>query len=515
MNKMAQNIQHGACILVVFGATGDLTHRRLMPALYDLEFKNLLHRDFKVISFARREKSHELYRNEILNSIRKFSKRKLNEDAWQRLSKKIYYYQSEFQDYDGYKKLNEFIESISNEKSKNCNRIFYLATSSEFFEVIVHNLKKAGLAFKSDGHHAYNRVVFEKPFGRDLNSAKKLNGIIRKAFNENQIFRIDHYLAKELVQNLLVLRFANSIFDPLWNKKYIDHVQITVAEDFGVETRGAYYDKAGALRDIMQNHMMQLVSLVAMEPPASLDTEDIREEKVRVLRSIETFSAKDVYNISARGQYDSGTADNKRTKAYRDEEGVAKNSQTETFAALKLKIGNMRWAEVPFYLRTGKRLKERVAEISIIFKQNPSALFHEKLKNLDLNMLIIRIQPEEGISLQFNAKVPGAKMIIEPVRMDFCHECKFGPNTPEAYEKLLYNVMIGDSTLFTRWDEVECSWRIIDVIAKAWAGKKQVPKYKPGSWGPKEADNLIEKDSRKWIEPQKPSYSVLLNNSKE
>ena len=276
----------------------------------------------------------------------------------------------EFQDFADYKKLNKFIESIGNEKSKNCNKVFYLAVLSEFFEVIVNNLKKVGLAFKGTKIKSYNRVVFEKPFGHDLKSAKQLNDKISHVFNENQIFRIDHYLAKELVQNLLILRFANSIFEPLWNKKYIDHVQITVAEDLGVETRGGYYDKSGALRDIMQNHMLQLVALVAMELPVSLNSDDIREEKVKVLRSIETFSIKEVYNITVRGQYDAGSINNKKVKAYRGEEGVSKNSSIETFAALKIKVDNLRWSGIPFYLRTGKRLKERVAEISIVFKSN-------------------------------------------------------------------------------------------------------------------------------------------------
>jgi len=513
---MQQNKSHTACTLVIFGATGDLTHRKLMPAFYDLEFKNALHKDFKVIGFARRNKSNESYREEILNSIKKFSKMKINEEVWKRLEKKIYYHQSEFYDFNGYKKLDKFMGAIAGEKSKNCNKVFYLAAASEFFEVIVNNLKKAGLAFKSDEGDAYNRVVFEKPFGRDLKSAKKLNGIIRGVFNENQIFRIDHYLAKELVQNLLVLRFANSIFEPLWNKKYIDHVQITVAEELGVDARGGYYDKSGALRDIMQNHMLQLITLVAMELPVSLNADDIRQEKVKVLRSIEPFSVKDVKNLAVRGQYDSGKINNEKIKSYRNEVGVAKNSHTETFAALKLKIDNLRWSGVPFYMRTGKRLNERVAEISIVFKKTPSVLFHQHMEGLDPNMLIIRIQPDEGISLQFNAKIPGPRMLIEPVRMDFCHECKFGPNSPEAYERLIHDVMVGGSTLFTRWDEVEYSWKIIDIIQKAWKKKKiKLPNYNPGSWGPKEADNLIQKDGRKWIKPEKPIYSELLNNNKK
>ena len=492
------------CVIIIFGATGDLTNRKLLPALYKLELDNLLHKDTKIVAFARKPKSNEQFRKEALASTKKFSKLRVNHDIGKKLASKVFYHQSEFQDAEGYNKLRNLIKKRCT-KNAECNKIFYLATPPGFFGAIIDNLKISGLNESS----GWSRVVFEKPFGHDLGSAKNLNETIKKDFNENQIYRIDHYLGKELVQNLLVLRFANSIFDPLWNKKYIDHVQITVAEEFGVETRGNYYDKAGALRDMVQNHMMQLVALTAMEPCVKLDADDIREEKVKVLRSIRPFASKDVDEISVRGQYVSGTVKNKKVKAYKDEENVAKNSDTETFVALKLNIDNWRWANVPFYLRTGKMLKERVAEINIVFKHNPEVLFSSNASGIEPNMLIIRIQPEEGISLQFAAKVPGRKMAIDNVRMDFCHECRFGPNTPDAYERLLYDAIAGDQTLFTSWDMVEHSWELADKISKGWKLGK-ISYYKPGTWGPKEADKLIEKDGRKWYEPQKPYYSELL-----
>ena len=499
------------CIIILFGATGDLTNRKLLPALYELESENLLHKESKIVAFARRPKNDNLFKNDVFNSIKKFSKfKKIDESIWSRLKNKIHYNMSEFYNLNDYKKLKSLIKKLCSKSSEKCNKLFYLAVPPEHFETIINNIKKSGLAA---GNSSFNRIVFEKPFGHDLKSAKKLNKTIKKAFKENQIYRIDHYLGKELVQNLLVLRFANSIFDPIWNKKYIDNVQITVAEDLGVETRGNYYDKAGALRDILQNHMMQLLALTAMEPPVSLDADDIREEKVKVLRSIHPFSIKDVKDIAVRGQYSSGTINSKKIKAYKNEENVNKNSRTETFVALKLKIDNWRWANVPFYMRTGKRLNKRVAKITLVFKQNPCILFYKHSKETAPNMLIIRIQPEEGISLQFSAKVPGRKMIIDSVRMDFCHECKFGPNTPKAYERLIHSAIAGDQTLFTRWDEVEHSWEIVDKIAEAWKKSKKIPQYKPGTWGPKESDELIKKDGRKWAKPLTPMYSALLDKS--
>ena len=494
------------CAIIIFGATGDLTNRKLFPAFYKLEFDGLLHKDTKIIAFARKPKSNDKFRKDALASTKKFSKLRIKDDVWKKLASKIFYNQSEFQDIKGYHKLKSLITKICT-KNAECNKIFYLAAPPGFFAAIIENLKKSGLN-ESTG---WSRVVFEKPFGHDLNSARKLNEVIKKDFNENQIYRIDHYLGKELVQNLLVLRFANSIFDPLWNRKYIDHVQITVAEDLGVETRGHYYDKAGALRDMVQSHMMQLVALTAMEPCAKLDADSIREEKVKALKSIRPFASKEVDEISVRGQYTSGIANSKKVKAYRDEEKVAKNSSTETFVALKMNIDNWRWDNVPFYLRTGKRMKEMVAEINIVFKQNIGILFSNNASGIEPNMLVIRIQPEEGISLQFAAKTPGRKMAIENVRMDFCHECRFGPNTPDAYERLLYDIIIGDQTLFTSWGMVEHSWDLMDKISEGWRRGK-VLYYEPGSWGPKEADELIEKDGRRWYEPQKPYYSALLNN---
>jgi len=504
-NKMENKIE--PCLIIIFGATGDLTNRKLLPAFYKLEFENLLHKDSKIIAFARKEKSNEQFRKEALKAINTFSKFKVDNKVWKKLENKIFYHQSEFQDIKGFNRLKELIKKICT-KTTSCNKVFYLSAAPGFFGAIINNLKKSGLTASS----GWSRVVFEKPFGQDLKSAKKLNESIKNVFKEKQIYRIDHYVGKELVQNLLVLRFANSIFEPIWNKKYIDHVQITVAEDIGVETRGNYYEKSGALRDIIQNHMLQLVALTAMEPSVTLDAEDIREEKVKVLRSIRPLTTKDIGKMTVHGQYGSGVVNNKKVKAYRDEDKVNKKSNTETFAALKLNIDNLRWSNVPFYLRTGKRLKERVAEINIVFKQNPGILFSQHVKHIEPNMLIVRIQPEEGISLQFSAKVPGKKMIIDNVRMDFCHECKFGPNTPDAYERLLYDIMIGDQTLFTSWEMVEHSWEIVDKIAKAWK-KGKVANYAAGSWGPKNADALIEKDKRKWYAPQKTIYSTFLQNN--
>ena len=500
------------CAIIIFGATGDLTSRKLLPAFYKLEFESLLHKESRIIAFARKEKSNKDFRKDALESIKKFSKTKVKDDVWESLASKIFYHKSEFQDINGYKSLKKLIERILPKKAGNCNRIFYLATSPSFFEAIIGSLKRSGL---SSGK-GWSRIVFEKPFGHGLESARKLTTTIRKAFDEKQIYRIDHYLGKELVQNLLVLRFANSIFDPVWNKKYIDHVQITVAEDMGVGSRGDYYDKAGALRDMVQNHMMQLLTLVAMEPPVSLDAEDVREEKVKVLRSIRLFSEKDAKNIAVIGQYGPGIINNEKVKSYRQEDKVAKKSNTETFVALKLNIENLRWAGVPFYLRTGKRLKERVAEIAIVFKQNPGILFSGHVANVEPNMLIVRIQPAEGISLQFSAKVPGRKMSVDSVRMDFCHECTFGPNTPDAYERLIYDIIIGDQTLFARWDEAEHAWRVVDKISEAWKKRRKVSIYDAGAWGPKEADKLIKKDGRNWYEPKTPIYTALLQgNSKQ
>ena len=495
------------CILSIFGATGDLTHRKLLPALYFLEKERHLKKGFKVVCIARKPKTHNEFRKEVAESIKNFSRIKVNDDVLNRFLSRIYYHQLEFSNSENYSRLKKFLEYISGDICSRCEKIFYLAVPSQLFSIVINNLKKYGLAKRKSSSKAYNRVMFEKPFGHDLNSAKKLNKAITSVFDEKQIYRIDHYMAKELVQNLLVLRFANSIFEPLWNRKYIDHVQITVAETLGVESRASYYDNAGALRDVMQNHMMQLLTLVAMEAPKSFNADDVRDKKIKVLKSIKKFSESKVKKIAVMGQYVKGTIDGKETVSYKDEQGMRKNSTTETYMALKLELNSSMWRGVPFYLRTGKRLKERTTEIVIVYKKAPSGLF-SKL-NPNSNMLIVRVQPYEGITLQFNAKVPGKKVTIDSVDMDFCHECKFGPNSPEAYERLLYDVTIGDQTLFTGWHEVENAWKIFYVLMEAFKGAKPF-EYKAGTWGPEEADRLIEKDGREWIEPKKPGYAELL-----
>lgn len=493
------------CILSIFGATGDLASRKLLPALYYLEREGLLKKDFRVICIARRQKTNEECKKDAEESIKKFSRVKINEDVLSKFVSRISYQKLEFSSIEDYANLKELMGKIAHKECSKCERIFYLAVPSGFFKVIVNNLRAAGLAKRQSSMEAYNRIMFEKPFGLDLISAKELNKSITKVFDEKQIYRIDHYMAKELVQNLLVLRFANSIFEPLWNKIYIDHVQITVAETLGVERRADYYDQAGALRDVMQNHMMQLLTLVAMEAPKSFSADDIRDKKIKVLKSVTKFSRRKLGKIAVTGQYANGAIDGKEVVSYKDENGIKKDSTTETYMALKLGIGNKMWRNVPFYLRTGKRLRERATEIVIAYKETPSRLF----ANPATNKLIVRVQPYEGITLQFNAKVPGKKVIVDSVDMDFCHECKFGQNSPEAYERLLYDVMADDQTLFTSWKEVESAWKIFDVMIEELKGKKPF-EYSAGTWGPAEADNLIKKDGREWIEPKKPAYAELL-----
>lgn len=497
------------CILSIFGATGDLTQRKLLPALYYLEKENHLNQNFRVICIARKEKTREDYRKEASGSIRHFSRAKIDEAILERLISRIYYIQLDFSDSEGYSRLRNFMEDISGINSSDCGMIFYLAVPSSLFGTIIGNLKQHGLAKKQRSSKAYSRIMFEKPFGNDLSSAVRLNNTITKVFHEKQIYRIDHYMAKELVQNLLVLRFANSIFEPLWNKKYIDHVQITVAETIGVGSRADYYENAGALRDMLQNHMMQLLALVAMEAPKSINAEDISDKKVKVLRSIRKLTKKDAEKSCVLGQYGSGVIGGKNVSAYTQESGVNPLSNTETYAALKLGISNKMWKNVPFYLRTGKRLKDKSTEIAVIYKKVPRGLFSKQ--NPGSNHLVIRVQPYEGITLQFNAKVPGNKVIIDDVGMDFCHECTFGSNSPEAYERLLYDIMAGDQTLFTRWNEVESAWKIVDPLIK-FSKDLKLSKYDSGTWGPLEADKLIEKDNRRWIEPKKPAYAELLDN---
>ena len=496
------------CIFSIFGATGDLTHRKLLPALYFLEQEGRLKETFRIICIARKEKTNLEFLEEASDAIRKFSRIKVQDEILKKLESKILYHKIDFSSKNDYKSLKSVIEKISGGTCNACERIFYLAIPSELIGVVVDNLKSAGLAGRQRNGKPYNRIMFEKPFGYNLKSAIELNKAVTDVFDEKQIYRIDHYMAKELVQNLLVLRFANSIFEPLWNKEYIDHIQITVAETLGLEHRGSYYDLAGALRDVIQNHMMHLLTLVGMESPKTIGADDVKNEKVKVLKSISKLRAGDLTKKIVIGQYSSGIVGDKKIDAYREEPEVDKKSCTETYAALKIEINNRMWKGVPFYLRTGKRLKDRSTEIVIVYKHVPFGLFAKS--NPEKNMMVIRVQPYEGITLQFNAKVPGNKVIIDNVEMDFCHECKFGPNSPEAYERLLYDVMVGDQTLFTRWDEVENAWKMLDVILKNF-NKLKLHMYPAGSWGPSEANELIGRDDRKWIEPKRPSYANQLD----
>jgi glucose-6-phosphate 1-dehydrogenase len=500
------------CALVIFGATGDLTHRKLVPALYNLAHEGELPSSFAIVGFARRPKTNEEFRAELQQGVEQFSrfspvnpaKGGVNPAVWKSLAQGIYYHRSEFADDKGYDSLGKLLEKIDGTHGTGGNRLFYLATAPTDFAQIIQKLGARGLVHRGGSSHLSQRIVVEKPFGRSLDTARELNHELVDVFDEHQIFRIDHYLGKETVQNILAMRFANEIFEPLWNQKYIDHVQITVAESIGVEGRGAYYDKTGALRDMVQNHMMQLLSLVAMEPPDSLEAEDIRDEKVKVLRTIRPIAPAEARQFTLRGQYDRGSIAGKPVAAYREEPNIAPDSRTETFVALKLFLDNWRWAGVPFYLRQGKRLPKQVAEIAIQFKATPAVLFTaDPVAPVQPNVLVLRIQPDEGIAIRMNAKVPGTTLTIHPVKMDFRYGGTFGAQSPDAYERLLHDVLVGDATLFTRSDEVECSWAIMDAILEGWSHDQGTPPvvYESGTWGPAEADEFMERDGRQWRRP--------------
>jgi glucose-6-phosphate 1-dehydrogenase len=487
------------CTMVIFGATGDLTSRKLVPALYNLARERRLPGGFSVVGFARRDWSDDFFRETMLEGVNENSRSGPAEPSlWNSFAEGLFYHRSSFDEASGYASLAERLDGIDAERGTGGNRVFYLATPPESYGEIIGQLGAAGLNRSPNG--GWTRIIVEKPFGRDLESARALNQQLLAVFDEEQVYRIDHYLGKETVQNILVLRFANSIFEPLWDRRYVDHVQITVAESIGVEDRGGYYDSSGALRDMIQNHLTQLLTLVAMEPPVAYDADAVRDEKVKVLRAIKPITSADVERFTVRGQYSAGSVNGRPLGGYRDERGVAPASQTETYVALKLFIDSWRWAGVPFYLRSGKALPRRVSEIAIQFKTVPTMLFADTpMHDIEANVLAIKIQPDEGITLKFGSKVPGQQQ-IRPVTMDFRYGSSFGVASPEAYERLLLDCMLGDGTLFTRRDEVEASWSLITPIHQGWeSGPPQpFPNYEAGTWGPAAADEFMARDGRAW-----------------
>lgn len=487
------------CAMVIFGATGDLTARKLMPALYNLAKSNMLSREFAVIGVARNDYSIDEFRQIMGEKLQSFATSSVDQDLKDWLLRRLYYVSGEFDDPQVYQRLGQILEEVDKSHNTHSNCFFYLATSPVFFGGIVDQLGASQLACEKDGH--WRRIVFEKPFGNDLDSAKALNRQVRKVLAENQIYRIDHYLGKETVQNILVFRFGNGIFEPIWNRRYVDHVQITVAETVGVEKRGGYFDMAGTLRDMVPNHLFQLLSLTTMEPPISFSSDSVHDEQSKILHAVQPLSAEDVLRCAVRGQYGSGEINGERVAGYRQEPGVPPDSKTETFVALRLLIDNWRWAGVPFYLRTGKRLGARHTEVAIQFKRAPLVLFRDTPVNiLKPNQLVMHMAPDEGISLRFGAKVPGAQMKVGSVEMDFKYSDYFGTNPNTGYEILLYDGIMGDQTLFQRADMVEAGWAVVDPILDVWKAlpPREFPNYPAGSWGPAEAADLIARDERCW-----------------
>jgi len=489
------------CTVVLFGASGDLAKRKVIPAMYDLAVHNSLGPRYAIVGFARSPMTDDSFRQTAGEAAKSISEvGPIDPQKWSDFASRLNYHQGEYGDPKAYSDLGNRLKELAEKDNLGGNRLFYLSTPPEVYFDIIEQIGKAGLA-KPSSPNSWVRIIVEKPFGRDLESAKELNRRVLNVFDEHQVYRIDHYLGKDTVQNLLVLRFGNGIFEPLWNRNYVDHVQITAAETLGVERRGGFYETTGALRDMIQSHVLQLTSLVAVEPPASFDANSVRNEKLKVLQSIRPFDLEAVAQSVVRGQYSAGEVGGKSLPGYRQEQGVNPSSKTETFVAAKLRIENWRWAGVPFYLRTGKRLAKRTTEIVIEFRRAPHMVFHDK--NIEPNRLVLNIQPDEGISVSFSAKKPGTEMNIGNVVMDFSYREGFGEGSRSAYATLVNDCVRGDATLFDRGDNVEAAWSLVDPILDVWSAARTatVPQYSSGSWGPRESDQLLERDGRKWYNP--------------
>jgi glucose-6-phosphate 1-dehydrogenase len=484
--------------MVIFGASGDLTKRKLIPALYNLAKDYLLAAEFALVGYARAGMTSETFRTRIREELHQFATTEVDPKLWTWFEERIYYVSGGFDDPEGYQRLKATIDEVDRKHGARGNLFFYLATAPSFFGDIVKHVHAQNLT-KEEGH--WRRVIIEKPFGHDYESARALNRELREVLHENQIYRIDHYLGKETVQNILAFRFANGIFEPIWNRRYIDHVQITVAETVGVEKRGGYYETAGTLRDMVPNHIFQLICLTAMEPPVSFDADVVRDEQGKILKAIQPMNPEEVLSRTVRGQYGESANGGVKMPAYRAEPQVAPNSRMETYVAMKLFVDNWRWSEVPFYLRTGKRMATRATEIAIQFKRAPFMLFRQTgVENLAPNRLVMRLQPDEGISLSFGAKIPGPIVRLGAVNMNFQYKDYFGATPATGYERLLYDCMCGDATLFQRSDMVESAWQIVAPVLDVWQAlpPRGFPNYAAGSWGPREADELIERDKRHW-----------------
>jgi len=504
VSQEALGAPSGPCAVVIFGAGGDLTKRKLIPALYNLAKGKLLPENFAIVGVSREEFSTEDYRKRSTEEIKQFSTSGVDQSSWEWFAKRLYYCSGNFKDPAMYTKLGEFLGGVQKEQNTCGNALFYLAVGPSLFAPVVQQLGAAGLTRAVDG--TWKRVVIEKPFGQDLGSASALNREIGDVLKENQIYRIDHYLGKETVQNILAFRFANGIFEPIWNRRYVDHVQVTVAEELGVELRGDYYDRSGALRDMVPNHIFQLITLTSMEPPISFEASAVHDEQTKILRAITPLSPEQVLHHAVRGQYGQGQIDGKSVPAYRTEPNVPQDSATETFVAMTLHIDNWRWAGVPFYLRTGKRLPKRVTEIVIRFRRPPFVLFRKtQVEKIPPNELVLNIQPNEGISLSFEAKIPGPVVRLGAVNMNFEYSDYFGSTPTTGYETLLYDCMKGDPTLFQRADMVEASWAIVQPIIDVWKAlpPRDFPNYPAGAWGPELAHEMLRRDGREWRDPAK------------